>query len=107
MGPSPAGLTELENLVANVISVIVALGFIAMLIMLIMAGFKYLTSGGEPKAIQTAHHTLSWAILGILLMIVAWILLQLIQAFTKIPVTIFDIKTLCGGTDLRFCKPIR
>jgi cytochrome bd-type quinol oxidase subunit 2 len=104
MGPPPAGLTELENLVANVISVIVALGFIAMFVMLIMAGFKYLTSGGEPKAIQTAHHTLSWAILGILLMIVAWILLQLIQAFTDIPVTVFNIKTLCNIAGVDICK---
>ncbi len=105
MGPPPAGLTELENLVANVISVIVALGFIAMFVTLIMAGFKYLTSGGEPKAIQTAHHTLSWAILGILLMIVAWILLQLIQAFTGIEVTVFNIKTLCKNAAgaLSFC----
>ncbi|MBI2196142.1 hypothetical protein HYU45_00875 [Candidatus Daviesbacteria bacterium] len=105
MGPDPAGLSELENLFGNVISVMVALGFIAMLVLLIMAGFKYLTSGGEPKALQAAHHTLAWAILGVLLMIVAWILLQLIQAFTGINVTVFDIKTLCKDATgaLLFC----
>ncbi len=59
MGPDPAGLTEIESIFGNVISVMVGLGFIAMLILLIMAGFKYLTSGGEPKAIQSAHHTLA------------------------------------------------
>lgn len=104
MGPDPAGLTELENLFANVISVVVTLGFVVMMVLLIMAGFKYLTSGGEPKAIQSAHHTLSWAILGILLMIVAWILLQLIQAFTGIEVTVFNIKTLCDVAGVDICK---
>ena len=104
----PAGLDQFEAIVGNVISVIVGLGFIAMLVMVIMAGIKYLTSGGEPKAIQSAHQTLAWALLGLLFFALAWIILQLIHAFTGIDVTVFDIKTLCklaGDPDpLKFCK---
>lgn len=103
-GTCPAGLDQFEAIVGNLVSVIVGLGFIATLVMLIMAGFKYLTSGGEPKAIQAAHQTATWALLGILFMAIAWLLLQLIHAFTGIDVTIFNIKTLCGGTGLPFCK---
>lgn len=101
----PAGLNEIEDVVGRVISVVVGLGFIAMLAMVIMAGIKYLTSGGEPKAVQAAHHTLTWALLGILFMAIAWLILQLIKAFTGIDVIIFDIKKLCSdGTDLmKFC----
>ncbi|OGE18673.1 hypothetical protein A2871_04205 [Candidatus Daviesbacteria bacterium RIFCSPHIGHO2_01_FULL_41_23] len=105
-GECPAGLDQLEQMVGNIISVIVSLGFIAMLFLIVTAGIKYLTSGGEPKALQSAHQTLVWAILGIFLMAVAWVLLQLIQGFTGIEVTVFNIKTLCkdasGG--LSFCK---
>lgn len=101
----PAGLDQIEQMIGNVIFAAVGLGFIAMLILLIMAGFKYLTSGGEPKAIQSAHHTVTWALLGMLFMAIAWLILQLIFAFTGIDVTIFDIKKLCGGVDLPFCKP--
>lgn len=105
-GPCPAGLNQLEQVVGNIISVIVGLGFIALLVLIVMAGFKYLTSGGEPKAIQSAHHTLIWALLGILFMAIAWLVLQLIFNFTGINVTIFDIKTLCGDkTTLPFCQP--
>src|SRR3990167_2397806 len=95
MGPPPAGLKEIEDVFKNVVSVVVGLGFIALLVMLIWAGFKYLTSGGEPKAIQSAHQTVTWALLGVVFMAVAWIILQLIKAFTGIDVTIFDIKVLC------------
>ncbi len=108
MGPPAAGLKEIEDVFKNVISVIVGLGFIAMLVMLIMAGIKYLTSGGEPKAIQAAHNTVTWALLGVVFMAIAWLILQLIRAFTGIDVTIFDIKALCGipGDLLKFCtKP--
>lgn len=105
-GPCPAGLSEIEDTVGNVISVIVGLGFIAMLVMLVFAGIKYLTSGGEPKALQAAHSTLSWAILGIFFLAIAWLILQLVAAFTGIDITIFNIKILCkeGADLLKFCK---
>ncbi len=106
-GPCPAGLNELENMVGNVISLVAGLGFIVMLVLLVMAGIKYLTSGGEPKAVQAAHLTLTWALLGVVFLAIAWLLLQLIAGFTGIDVTVFDIKKLCGditkGFD--FCKP--
>lgn len=104
-GPCPAGLAEFEATVGHLVSVIVGLAFVATLVLLIMAGFKYLTSGGEPKAIAAAHQTTTWALLGILFMAIAWLILQLIESFTGIKVTIFDIKTLCGGAGLIFCKP--
>lgn len=105
-GPLPAGLDQFEAIVGDVISVIVGLGFIAMLVMILFAGLKYLTSGGEPKAVQSAHYTLTWALLGMLFMALAWIILQLIHVFTGINVTVFDIKPLCkeGGDLLKFCK---
>lgn len=105
-GDCPAGLQDIENLVANIISMVVALAFIVMLVLLITAGFKYLTSGGEPKAIQSAHQTVTWALLGILFMAIAWLILQLIAAFTDIDVAVFNIKKLCeyGGDPLKFCK---
>lgn len=94
MGPSPAGLKEIEEIFSNIIYVIAGLGFVVMLVMLIWAGIKYLTSGGEPKAIQSAHYTVTWALLGILFMAIAWLVLQLIKAFTGIDVTIFNIRVL-------------
>lgn len=93
-GPDPAGLNEIEQVFASLISVIVGLGFVVLLVMLIWAGIKYLTSGGEPKAIQSAHQTVSWALLGIVFMAIAWLILQLIHVFTGIDVTIFNIRVL-------------
>ena len=101
----PAGLDQIEQVFSNVISVMVGLGFIAMLMLLVFAGFKYLTSGGEPKAIQAAHQTATWALLGVIFMAVAWLILQLIENFTGVKVTVFDIKALCGGAGFPWCQP--
>jgi hypothetical protein len=98
MGPAPAGLKEIEQLFINLISVVVGLGFIALLVLLVWAGFKYLTSGGDPKNIQAAHQTVTWALLGVLFLAIAWLILQLIAAFTGIDVTIFNINVLCDVT---------
>lgn len=104
MGPDAAGLQEIEDIVRNIVSVVVGLGFIASLSLLVWAGIKYLTSGGEPKAVQAAHQVTTWALLGILFLAVTWLILQLIQAFTGVNVTTFNIKTLCDVTGKNFCK---
>lgn len=98
LGPDAAGLTEIEKVVSSTISAVVGLAFIALLVLLVWAGIKYLTSGGEPKAISSAHLTVTWALLGITFLAIAWLILQLIQAFTGVPVTVFDIRTLCNVT---------
>lgn len=94
LGECPPGLDQIEGVVKNVLSVIVGLAFVAMLVMLLIAGIRYLTSAGEPKAVQSAHNTVTWALLGIVFMAIAWLILQLVKTFTGIDVTIFNIKAL-------------
>ncbi len=101
-----AGLDQIGLVFTKVISVIVGLSFIVSSVVLAWAGIKYLTSGGEPKAIQAAQQALTWALLGILFLAIAWIILQLIQAVTGVQVTFFDIRALCGGSPgLPWCLP--
>ncbi|MBI4036541.1 hypothetical protein HY386_01510 [Candidatus Daviesbacteria bacterium] len=91
MSPDPAGLTQIEKIFENIISSSVALAFIALVVILVWAGMKFLTSGGEAKAIQSAQQTVTWAILGMVFLVVAWLILLLIKAFTGIDVTQFCI----------------
>lgn len=107
----PAGLTQIEDMFRNLISVVVGMAFIAMVVLLVWAGIKYLTSGGEAKALAAAHAVVTWALLGIIFMAVAWLILLLLKAFTGIDVTVFDIQTLCWGDNpadpakpFPFCK---
>ncbi len=88
-GDCPAGLQQIEDLFKQIITVATGLGFIALLVLIVFAGFKYLMSGGEQKAVQAAHQTVTWALLGIVFMAIAWLILQLIHAFTGVDVTTF------------------
>lgn len=93
-----AGLEDIRKLIERLVSVSVGGAFIAMFVLLVWAGIKYLTSGGEPKQIQAAHQIVTWAILGILFMAIAWLILQLIEVITGVKVTVFDIGVLCNVT---------
>lgn len=91
MNPGPAGVIQLQELITRIINLSVGLAFIVLAVLLAYAGIRFLTSGGEPKAIQTASMTITWALLGILFLALVWIILKLIQAFTGVNVTQFCI----------------
>lgn len=87
----PAGLLEVNNLFKTFISLLVPAAFIVLLIVLVIAGIKFLTSGGESKAVQSATGAVTWAILGVIFLILAWLILRLVEAFTGVSVTNFCI----------------
>lgn len=89
--PGPAGVLQLQQLIQRIIALSAGLAFMALTIMLVYAGIRYIISHGEAKNIQLAHQTATWAILGIVFLIIAWLILKLIEVFTGVNVTNFCI----------------
>lgn len=87
----PANLVDFQDLINKLIAASVSFAFIALVIVLTVAGFKYLISGGEPKGIQSATQTITWALLGMLFLIIIWLIVQLIESFTGVKITNFCI----------------
>ncbi len=81
----------LEGLFENVVTSILGFAGIILFIMLIIGGFKYMTAGGEPPKIEAARKTLTYAILGIVFIALAFLILRFIGVFTGIDVTEFRI----------------
>lgn len=88
---APAGPQQLQDMILTLIGYAVALAFMVLTIMLVYAGLKFILSGGEPKNIQTARNTATYAIVGIIMLVVAWLVLQLIQVLTGVCVTRFTL----------------
>ena len=86
-----AGFADLEGLLEKVLGGIFRLGLIAVFVMLLYGGFSYLTAGGNPESNQKAGNVITYAILGLVLMIGAWFILRLIENFTGITITDFSI----------------
>ena len=89
--PPPATFTDFEGMFQGVISSLLALAGIVLFVMLIIGGFKYILSGGNPDAVASARRTMTYAIIGLVLMASAYLILFLIETITGAPVTDFTI----------------
>lgn len=95
LGPDAAGLTQIATIFTRVINLAVGISFVALFVVLVYAGFRYLTSGGDAKSIESATQAVTWSLLGILFLVIAWLIIQLIAAFTGIEaLKSFDIGIL-------------
>lgn len=83
-GVEVATIQGFECVFRNVVSVAVTLAGLAIFVMLIIGGFKYLTSGGDPKAQEQAKNTMTYAVLGLVLIIAAYLILNFVATFTGI-----------------------
>jgi len=83
----------LEAVYAQILTVVISLGLLALFVMLLIGGFKFLTSGADPKAATSAKQTMTYAIAGIALMAVSYLIFRLIEFYIGKPgsLTIFKI----------------
>lgn len=87
-----ATFSSLETLFSNLIQGVVAFAGVALLVMFLVGGFSFLFSGGDPKKVEQARGTLTNAIIGLVVIVAAYLILKLIEVFTGVPVTIFKVQ---------------
>ena len=87
----PARISDIVPIIANIIKLLAPAVAIAVFVMILIAGFQFLTSGGDPKSVAAARTTLTYAILGAILVVVVWLILTLIEEVTGVDVTIVNL----------------
>ena len=70
-GSDPVRLKELE-----------ILGGLALFVIVIIAGYKFITSEGDPKKVAEARGTLTMAMAGVLILAIAYLILVIISRIT-------------------------
>ena len=99
-----AKLSDLVIVFANLTSVIATFAGFAVLIMLVRGGIAYITSQGDPKALTTARSTLTWAIIGLIVILSAYLIISVIIGFVQVPgLGSFCLPT-AGSDAATFCK---
>ena len=86
-----ATIKGFEVIFNNIINLALGFAGLALFIMLIIGGFKYITSAGDPKKTESAKNTITYAILGLVLVVLAYLILVFISTFTGVDVTIFRV----------------
>jgi Type IV secretion system pilin len=91
MNQGAATLGCLEPIFTGVVQALTALVGVALFIMFVIGGYGFLFSGGDQKKLEKAHGTLTAAITGVVIIVVAYLILQTIHLFTGVDVTQFTI----------------
>lgn len=90
-GDLPAKLYDLEAVFGNIVSVLISAAGIALFIMLLVGGFKYMSAGSDPKAAEAAKKTLTYAIAGLVLIALSYLIITFIETFTGVSVSDFRV----------------
>lgn len=85
--PGPAGILQIQEMILRFINISVGLAFFAVTATLVWAGIKFISSGGESKALSEAWLTVTWALMGVVFLVLSWLILRLIESFTGVPVS--------------------
>ena len=76
-------------LASDIILILTGVAGIVAIIFIIIGGFKFLTSSGDEKKLASATGTLNYAIIGLAVVILAFVIIKVVQYFLKseIPIT--------------------
>jgi hypothetical protein len=79
-GCDASGVPTLLSTIVNILSIVVGA---AAIIMIILAGFKYITSGGEANRVTNAKSTLIYALIGVVVATLAQVLVHYVLGTTN------------------------
>ena len=78
---SPAKWTNFGELASALVTILVSFAGAISIIFIVMAGIKFITSSGDEKKLASASSTLTYAIIGLAVTILAFVILQIVQHF--------------------------
>jgi hypothetical protein len=81
-----ATIQGLQCLIGNVLLIVVSLIGFAGFVMLVVGSFRYLLSGGNSKGTETAQKTMTFAVVGLVVALSSFIILNLLAAFTGVSI---------------------
>ena len=76
--PSQGG-TALSRLIGNLLNLAVGLVGLTLLIMLVRGGYQYITAGGDKEAVQKAVKTMSTALIGAVILLSLFAIIQIVE----------------------------
>lgn len=80
---NPIKANDVTELIQDVTNYILAITASVMLILLIIAGYRYMTAGGNEERAKNAKNAIKWTIIGILIILVSGIVINSLIAALK------------------------
>lgn len=84
-GKNVATLSCIPIIFLNILSALLAFVGLTVLIMFIAGGFKFMNAEGDPKKISAAENNFKFGIIGGMLALFSFLLIQIIAFVTNVP----------------------
>lgn len=81
-GSPVATLACVPYLVKNIVDVAIALAGTVAVFLIVWGGIQYIRSGGDPKQAEGAKHTITYAIIGLIVVLLAYFILSVVSQLT-------------------------
>lgn len=99
---APNGVATLNcvpNIFPTILTLAIVLAFIAALILIIFSGIKFITSGGDEKQVEGARKTLTFAIIGLVVVLASFFIVQTIGRQTGVNcISVFGFNSCQNAT---------
>jgi amino acid transporter len=79
--PNPVSGRDLGSVLGDVINALLLFAGAVAVLFLIIGGFRYVISSGNPEQVEGAKKTILYAILGLIVIFIAFVLVRLIQQY--------------------------
>lgn len=87
--PGTGEVTGFGKLASDILLILTSAAAILSIIFIIVAGIKFLTSSGDEKKLASAQGTLTYAIIGLAVTILAFVIIRVLQFLfgSNVPIT--------------------
>lgn len=92
----PTKISPINNIVTIIraaISFILVVAFVAAFIFLLLGGLRWITAGGDEKAVASARNMITAALIGLVIVLLAYAIIRLVEIF-------FGVNIITGGITL-------
>lgn len=84
---------DIVDIVRAIIQFILVVAFVLAFIMLLIGGIRWITAGGDEKAVGSARNMITAALIGLVIVLVAFALIKLVETF-------FGVSIISGGVSI-------
>lgn len=71
-----------SKLVSTIVQNLIIIAGLALVILIVYSGFTMVTGAGDPQSFEKSKHNLTSAIIGFIIVVAAWFIVQILQTST-------------------------
>ena len=83
-------ITDIVSIIRAVVQFILVVAFVLAFIMLLIGGIRWITAGGDEKGVAGARNMITAALIGLVIVLVAYAIILLVETF-------FGVSIISGG----------